>query len=327
MDLVTVIIPVYNTETYLKQCIDSIIDQTYRPIQLILVDDGSKDQSLSICQEYAKNHSWIEVYHQENQGVSVARNTGLQYTKGKWVFFIDSDDYVTPTYIEHFMELGDHPFIGGGYTENTKEQWRYHVEHCVLSLEEYIAHPRQNINRIPSVHVIGNRYLYSVITEHSLSFDRGITCGEDLRFNVKYFACVDTLCASPHCDYQYTLRENSATHTFWPNRLEEERTESQVREALFAKSEEFNFVKYIHWHTALEHFYNFSAKVHPEHKVASKQLRKAVADRYFRKSIPWIIKNGSKDMKIEAICVWLGSYRLYKFCLKMIGNLHKALRK
>lgn len=327
MDLVTVIVPIYNAEEYLMQCIESVINQTYKPIQVILVDDGSKDTSLSICMNYAKGYSNIEVYHQENRGVSVARNTALAHTKGKWVFFVDADDYVAPSFVENFMKMGEYPFIGGGYTENSASGWQYKVDHCVLSMEEYKADPCQNLTKIPSVHVIGNRYRYDVIRENQLVFDEGVTCGEDLRFNVKYFSCINELCASPHCDYFYTIRSNSASHTFWPNRLEEERTECQIREALLEETEAFNYVKYIHWHIAMEHYYMFSKKENEQSSIATKKLKEAVADPYFRQSIPWILSNGTRDMQVEAMCLKIGSYRLYKFVWKSITAILKFLKK
>lgn len=327
MDLITIIVPIYNAEEYLAKCIESIISQSYRPIQVILVDDGSTDTSLSICEKYARDYSCIEVYHQDNQGVSVARNTGLSHTKGKWVFFVDSDDYIAPDFVAHFMEIGDYPFIGGGYTENSPSKWKYRVDHCVMSMEEYKSDVRRNFLKIPSVHVIGNRYLYRIISENNLLFDKGVTCGEDLRFNVKYFSCIHELCASAHCDYFYTIRSGSASHTFWPNRLEEERTECQARETLLGGTEEFGYIMYIHWHVALEHFNDFSQKSSSYSKVASQKLKEAIADTYFRKAIPWILSNGTKDMQIEAICLKIGSYRFYKRLWKVIITLRKIIKK
>lgn len=93
-ELISVIVPVYNVEKYLRQCVDSIINQSYKNLQIILIDDGSKDKSGKICDEYAKKDKRIEVIHKENAGVSAARNTGLDNAKGEWVTFIDSDDWI-----------------------------------------------------------------------------------------------------------------------------------------------------------------------------------------------------------------------------------------
>ena len=102
---ISVIIPVYNSEKYVGRCIESVQAQTYTDWQLILVDDGSKDKSLEICHEYAGSDTRIRVIHQENAGPGIARNVGLEYANGKYVVFIDSDDYIEK---EYFQLLSEH---------------------------------------------------------------------------------------------------------------------------------------------------------------------------------------------------------------------------
>lgn len=97
---ISVIIPVYNAENYVGRCIESLKTQTYSDWQMILVDDGSKDKSLEICQGYAGADNRIRVIHQENAGPGIARNVGLEYAKGKYVVFIDSDDYIEKEYFQ-----------------------------------------------------------------------------------------------------------------------------------------------------------------------------------------------------------------------------------
>ena len=93
MPVISVIIPIYNVEPYLVQCIDSILSQTFVDFELLLIDDGSKDRSVEICDEYAAGDSRIRVFHQESRGPSVARNFGLERASGRYVMFMDSDDY------------------------------------------------------------------------------------------------------------------------------------------------------------------------------------------------------------------------------------------
>ena len=104
-ELVSVIIPVYNVEKYLRRCLDSVIAQTYWNLEIILVDDGSKDLSGLICDEYEKKDGRIRVIHQSNGGVSSARNAGIDRMTGSYVTFIDSDDYVLPDYVEKLMNV------------------------------------------------------------------------------------------------------------------------------------------------------------------------------------------------------------------------------
>ena len=93
-DLISIIVPVYKVEKYIDECIKSIINQTYTNLEIILIDDGSPDNCGKICDEYAKNDKRIKVIHQKNMGQSVARNVGLEYAKGDYIGFVDSDDYI-----------------------------------------------------------------------------------------------------------------------------------------------------------------------------------------------------------------------------------------
>lgn len=105
MDLISVIVPVYNVQDYLHRCVDSILRQTYKEIEIILIDDGSTDNSGKICDEYKAADNRIKVIHQSNQGQSVARNSGIDKACGKWICFIDSDDFVQDYYLEYLLSL------------------------------------------------------------------------------------------------------------------------------------------------------------------------------------------------------------------------------
>lgn len=108
MPIVSIVVPVYNVEAYLRRCIDSILAQTFTENELILVDDGSTDNCGEICDEYAEKHSHIRVIHQDNKGVAVARNVGLdwvfEHSDSQWIAFVDSDDWVHPKYLEYMLQ-------------------------------------------------------------------------------------------------------------------------------------------------------------------------------------------------------------------------------
>ncbi len=103
--LISIIVPVFKVEKYLRKCVDSILAQTYHDYELILVDDGSPDHCGKICDQYAMNHPTVHVLHQANQGQAAARNNAVKISKGQFIVFVDSDDYVEPDYLEYLITL------------------------------------------------------------------------------------------------------------------------------------------------------------------------------------------------------------------------------
>lgn len=120
---ISVIVPVYNVEKYLRRCIDSILAQTFTDFELLLIDDGSKDSSGEICDEYARNDERVRVFHKENGGVSSARNLGLDNAKGEWVSFVDADDIIYSNNLDILFEVArNNPtinFVIGNYFYKT----------------------------------------------------------------------------------------------------------------------------------------------------------------------------------------------------------------
>lgn len=123
--LISVIVPVYNVEKYLSKCVDSLVNQTYKNYEIILVDDGSPDDCGKICDKYAENYRNIKVIHQQNQGLSVARNNGVKYSIGEYISFVDSDDYVAKDYLECLVnalcEFDADVSVGGRVSVNENE--------------------------------------------------------------------------------------------------------------------------------------------------------------------------------------------------------------
>ena len=112
--LISIVIPIYNSENQLEQCIDSLLNQAYQNLEIILVDDGSKDSSWDKCERYAQKDSRIKAVHKENGGVSSARNLGIQYATGEYLGFLDSDDYVSPDLYADLVDiLNSNPGLDG----------------------------------------------------------------------------------------------------------------------------------------------------------------------------------------------------------------------
>ena len=156
MTLISFVIPVYNTGEYLQQCIDSIISQTWKNIEIIAVDDGSTDNSLSILEKYAQSHPNIYVFHKENGGVSSARNLGLDHIHGEYVFFVDSDDWVEPCFAEQYMQCGNAPYVAGGYTEWPNVNYKMCNERYSVNMDEYIGDIL--ISFLKMIHLLENHY-------------------------------------------------------------------------------------------------------------------------------------------------------------------------
>ena len=134
--LVSIIVPVYNVERYIAQCITSILAQTYQKFELILVDDGSKDKSGEICDFYAKQDKRILVFHNANQGVSAARNFGIEHASGSRLCFVDSDDWVDTTYLSDMLKYADYDFVIQGM-KHLGQECRYKDESFVNYYNEY----------------------------------------------------------------------------------------------------------------------------------------------------------------------------------------------
>ena len=105
MELITIIVPIYNVKPYLSRCIESIINQDYKKLEIILVDDGSNDGSSELCDEYVKKDKRIKVIHQKNSGISITRNVATDLAKGKYIAYVDSDDYIELDYISYLYKL------------------------------------------------------------------------------------------------------------------------------------------------------------------------------------------------------------------------------
>ncbi len=123
MPIVSVIVPVYNVEKYLHRCIDSLLQQSYQDFELILIDDGSQDNSYQVMKDYSSDKR-VRIYHHDNIGPAKTRNKGIKLAKGKYVMFVDSDDYILPDYMEHYVDAlkeGEYDLVIGGYQKVTGE--------------------------------------------------------------------------------------------------------------------------------------------------------------------------------------------------------------
>lgn len=220
--LISLIIPVYNVEKYLKKCLDSIINQTFTDFEIILVDDGSKDKSGAICDECATKDNRILVIHKDNGGVSSARNLGITKASGEWILFVDADDVVpqgTLLYYANSIATNDIDMILGSYAtydenDNIKKYNTKQFEKTISMLECLKLFYHSDTKLFQGY--IWNRPMKrSIIMDNHLLFNESIYFKEDGLFAVQYMLCCTKECLySSRIVYNYYQHENSSMHLY-----------------------------------------------------------------------------------------------------------------
>ena len=213
MGLVSVIVPVYNIEEYLRPCIESVLNQTYPYFELLLVDDGSTDTSPAICDEYAQQDSRVRVIHKENTGVSRTRNRGIDEAKGEFIVFVDSDDLIGEKMLEKMIRAITRyqtDLAISGY-ERFRDTWKQRSRLSPYSLVIF-----QSLAELSSVYtkaatnmfgvsIWAKMYRTQIIREHNIRFREDMNYEEDCVFNLAYFAHVTTTAVLR--DYFYSYRQ------------------------------------------------------------------------------------------------------------------------
>lgn len=204
--LVSIIVPVYNAEKYLNRCIDSILSQTMTDFELLLIDDGSKDNSGRICDEYAEKDARVRVFHKPNGGVSSARNLGLDNAKGKWITFVDADDRCSCNYLEHLLsKVDDDTDLIISYAvicDSTGEKAEVYPEYRInaTNFERLFVDSDMHWHTSPWAKL----YRASIIYENSLRFNEMMHIGEDADFLFSFMLITDKIYVSSDTDYYYT---------------------------------------------------------------------------------------------------------------------------
>lgn len=220
MTKISVIVPVYKVEKYIGECINSILAQTFKDFELILVDDGSPDKSGEICDSYAKKDNRIKVFHKKNGGVSSARNFGIDKAVGKWLSFIDSDDtidlnYLTSLYqgIECDKDV-DLSMVGYRNVDeklNVLSICRFDNDVISTDLPMLLSLAEEkNIINSP----VCKLFRRNIIINKNISYDTSISYGEDHLFVLEYVRYIKSICLSNKVVYNYFHRSNgSLTNT------------------------------------------------------------------------------------------------------------------
>lgn len=254
-NLISVIVPVYNVEKYLKQCVESILNQTYKNIEIILVDDGSTDKSGIICNYLRDEHSdKIKVIHKKNAGLGMARNSGLNIAKGEFITFIDSDDWILSNELEDLyssMLENDVDYCKGGFQKVSNEG---DVLYQNIEKTQYFGRNKVRSNLLPrligsapnkhdsiNMSVWGTLFKNNIIKENKISFpsERKLI-SEDIVFDIEYLQYAKSAYVISNYGYQYRQNPNSLTTSYKADRF---KLVMSLYDYLYSKMKSLNYDK------------------------------------------------------------------------------------
>lgn len=229
MVCVSIIVPVYNSEKYIARCVDSILAQTYQEFELLLIDDGSKDNSVVLCDQYASADDRVRVIHKENSGVAATRNVGIQEARGDYISFVDSDDYIKPDMLEKLVKKATayksdivmcNYFIDSA-GKITMAQMKYNeVYDGVDSVKKGLLYFYYTDYHVGLYSLCNKLIKKSIYHTNNICFDSSLKRGEDAWFIfqcLKYCHRVDYI---PEALYYYFQNDNSIMHNTYEDQYE-----------------------------------------------------------------------------------------------------------
>lgn len=264
-ELVSIIMPVYNGVEVAGRAIESVLLQTYQDIELVIIDDGSTDGSLSICQRYAKKYSFIHIYSIKNQGVSNARNYGIEVANGKYLMFLDVDDELVPEAVYKLVELlktsnADIACVNAYYVDNGKNITKmsaFTPLYCMVeSNEEHDLLIRQLYTETPGYYFgdylrasWAKLYESNLLKMNKITFPIGVSIGEDAIFLLQVFQKASRIVTEDEYLYKYYRSEGSVTgrytSDYYEKKLNEYLALKQTLEMLHYQIKDINL---IFWH-------------------------------------------------------------------------------
>lgn len=218
MSKVSVVVPIYNVEQYLEKCIESIVNQTYGDLEIILVDDGSTDSSPSICDKWKEKDYRIVVIHKQNGGLSSARNAGMEMATGKYIMFEDSDDWLELDIVEKCVERierDESDLVIFGYKkidERGNNLGTFNFGNETYNNEEMSSQLHKRILEMSFGYAWNKLYRLSVIKKSGITSDGAIVDREDLYFNICLFNHLNKISYLDYVGYYYLQRDNSLLH-------------------------------------------------------------------------------------------------------------------
>lgn len=228
---ISIIIPVFNSQRYIGRCIESILNQTHKDIEIVLVNDGSKDRSGELCEEYARRYAGVKVIHKQNEGPSSARNSGLGVITGDYVGFVDSDDWVEESMYKALLESAcddGSDVVCCGYKVVDNNRIKSYVPVC-RKTKSYLLNKKEHkelvyemfINSQNGLFCIWNKlYKASLILENHILFPEDKMLAEDCEFNLSILNKATKYTFIPNCYYNYFMTTSSLTRGYIENYFE-----------------------------------------------------------------------------------------------------------
>lgn len=211
----SVIIPVYNAERTLSRCVDSLLTQEHDKAEILLINDGSVDESGRICREYERNNACIRYIEKKNGGVSSARNCGIDYAKGQYLLFVDSDDYVTPDYfssIDAVLSTYEYDLIqfSNYFTDGVHQTERIREPFQAMTRETLFPKLIETLNKKKSNGPVAKVYSRSLVESHGIRFPEKMEVGEDRAFYIHYSFYMNSFYISDHPIYVVNTENESS---------------------------------------------------------------------------------------------------------------------
>lgn len=252
--MISVIVPVYNVANYLDQCIGSIFSQTYQDWECILVDDGSTDSSGYICDNWAGKDHRIKVVHQHNAGVSEARNNGIETCLGEYICFVDSDDWVSPDYLNDLwktLKTGTFDLVVSGISQVKNNEIKIYIppqNHLIVGNEhtlQFVELNRKNLLYGPTAIL----YRKDIIKKYHIRFPKEYSYGEDLIFNYTYLDYVQHIGCVPISNYYYRIiGTETLSKKYRDDRFATDYTQWNILKSFYEKHDMWNDIskKYLY---------------------------------------------------------------------------------
>lgn len=214
-ELISVMIPAYNAEKYIGRCLESLKNQTYSNIEIVIVNDGSKDNTQLICEEYVNKDSRFRLINQKNGGEGAARNKGLSEAKGKYLCFVDADDYVYPEFVENMYKMKQEYQAGMvicGFTELKEQEIINQTSGDIQIMNQEDAMEKLLKEDSFKGYVWNKMFDMDIIRNNKLQFDKSLAVWTDVLFVFQYMLSIEKVIFNPKPMYYYIYVETSASH-------------------------------------------------------------------------------------------------------------------